>query len=580
MEPLSETAMSELTGPDPRCRVDPEEPKPMEWTFAQADATRLPLADQSVDLVFCSPPYTDARTYGINAQRKCAAWVEWMLHVVSEMTRVSRGLVLVNCAGVTRSRVYQPGPEGLMWEWWKRGGNLWRPAYWHRVGIPGSGGAQWLRADIEYVLCFKRDREWLPWADNTANGHKPKWAPGGEMSYRLSNGDRRNQWGRHVNCRTSFGVQQSAVGRRPNGERKAAYFNGNGFAKQHTKSLADGVKANPGNLVELSVDLAGLIDILDRYVKSTQSDPGEVLRNLQCALNAKGIRQWLYGTYATVLGQEILQSSMYGGGEAGRLFDEDLRNLREGVGEEDAAERPVGGDRGFSGKAILRDGMQGEGEPDARWSAMGRPSASGPEDRETEEASYSVREVRRDTATGSASQGQGRDQQQPREPGSGVPELPPKRAQDDDLQSLWWSPSVTRILQQALPEIQKVWRSVGEAVESSLGANESPNLVKIKVGGGMLGHPFAHVNEAPFPIDLAKYFIRSWCPPGGTVLDCFSGSGTTVDAAWRLGRKGIGLDLRASQCELGRRRMLNPHAKKSKPKRAKPGELMLFKEPA
>ena len=25
----------------------------------------------------------------------------------------------------------------------------------------------------------------LPWSDNTACGHPPKWAPGGEMSHRL-----------------------------------------------------------------------------------------------------------------------------------------------------------------------------------------------------------------------------------------------------------------------------------------------------------------------------------------------------------------------------------------------------------
>ena len=164
----------------------------------QGDATRLPLSDGCVDLVFTSPPYIDARTYGINAQRHCVEWVNWMLGVVSECCRVSRGLVLVNCAGVTRKHRYQPGPEMLLSEWWKQGGECWRPAYWHRVGIPGSGGKQWLRADVEYVLAFKAKPGPIPFADNTACGHPPKWGPGGEMSHRVSDGARVNQWGHPI----------------------------------------------------------------------------------------------------------------------------------------------------------------------------------------------------------------------------------------------------------------------------------------------------------------------------------------------------------------------------------------------
>lgn len=157
--------------------------------FVKGDATRLPLADESVDLVFGSPPYMDARTYGIGFRQNCQQWIDWMLRVTTEAVRVSRGLVLWVVAGVTRKHCYWPGPEGLLYEWWKAGGHCWRPAFWHRVGIPGSGGKQWLRADIEYVLAFKRPGQ-LSWSDNTANGHPPKWAPGGAMSHRVSNGTR------------------------------------------------------------------------------------------------------------------------------------------------------------------------------------------------------------------------------------------------------------------------------------------------------------------------------------------------------------------------------------------------------
>lgn len=70
-----------------------------------------------------------------------------------------------------------------------------------------------------------------------------------------------------------------------------------------------------------------------------------------------------------------------------------------------------------------------------------------------------------------------------------------------------------------------------------------------------MGSPLASLNEAPFPESLAEFFVRSFCPPGGTVLDPHSGSGTTIAVAERLGRKGIGIDVRESQVELSGRRL-------------------------
>lgn len=162
-------------------------------TCQVADAQDLSFPDQSVDLVFGSPPYCDARTYGIGAQRDCQPWIDWMLDVTTEALRVSRGPVVWVAAGVTRNWTYWPACEGLMYEWWKRGGSLFRPCYWHRVGIPGSGGEQWFRADVEYVMCFKREGK-LPWADNTAMGHPPDAANYGTKRYAvLQNGVRTQQ---------------------------------------------------------------------------------------------------------------------------------------------------------------------------------------------------------------------------------------------------------------------------------------------------------------------------------------------------------------------------------------------------
>jgi len=264
----------------------------------QADACKLPLENQSVDLVFGSPPYCDARTYSIGAQRDCRGWIDWMFQVTREACRVSRGLVLWVAAGVTRDHCYWPACEGLLYRWWEQGGQCWRPAYWHRVGVPGSGGKQWLRADMEYVLAFKSPGT-IPWADNTANGHPPKYAPGGRLSYRTRNGQRITEF----------------TTRGPDGELRRQDF-------------VQPALANPGNLVQ------GVV-----------------------------------------------------------------------------------------------------------------------------------------------------------------------------------------------------------------------------TGGGKLGHPLAHENEAPFPLKLAEWFIRGWCPPDGIVCDPFSGSGTTAHAAYNLGRNAHCFDLRLSQVLLGRRRM-------------------------
>lgn len=50
------------------------------------------------------------------------------------------------------------------------------------------------------------------------------------------------------------------------------------------------------------------------------------------------------------------------------------------------------------------------------------------------------------------------------------------------------------------------------------------NVITCKVGGGHLGAPEAHDNEAPFPEALAEWFVRSFAPPGGLVCDPFSGN--------------------------------------------------------
>ena len=72
---------------------------------------------------------------------------------------------------------------------WGRGSENWETMDL----IKKLGGPDWFRNDYEFIVCASGGR--LPWSDNTACGHPPKWAPGGEMSHRLSDGTRKNQWG-------------------------------------------------------------------------------------------------------------------------------------------------------------------------------------------------------------------------------------------------------------------------------------------------------------------------------------------------------------------------------------------------
>src|SRR5262245_5728543 len=160
------------------------------------------LPADSCDLVLGSPPYSQARVYfeagqDLGIARDSEAWAAWMLEVTLEALRVCKGLVAWVVEDQTKAYRWGAGPALLMADLHRRGVNLRRPCYYRRVGVPGSGGPDWFRCDAEIVVCCTRGGR-LPWADVTACGHPPKWAPGGPMSYRLANGQRVNQRGMGV----------------------------------------------------------------------------------------------------------------------------------------------------------------------------------------------------------------------------------------------------------------------------------------------------------------------------------------------------------------------------------------------
>ncbi len=164
------------------------------WACVQSDCIAFlnSLPDDSIDLLVTSPPYLEARTYSESGiSRKIDVWVPWMMDVFRAAAPKVKGLIAVNCEGQTRNYAYQPAPFLLLADLYRAGFNVRKPPIFHRVGIPGSGGPDWLRNDYEPVICVTRDGR-LPWSDNTACGKPPKYEPGGDISHRTISGARVN----------------------------------------------------------------------------------------------------------------------------------------------------------------------------------------------------------------------------------------------------------------------------------------------------------------------------------------------------------------------------------------------------
>ncbi len=66
--------------------------------------------------------------------------------------------------------------------------------------------------------------------------------------------------------------------------------------------------------------------------------------------------------------------------------------------------------------------------------------------------------------------------------------------------------------------------------------------------------PYPEAHFAVFPEELPRRCILAGCPEGGTVLDPFTGSGTTLAVARSLGRRAVGIELNPAYAELAARR--------------------------
>ena len=73
--------------------------------------------------------------------------------------------------------------------------------------------------------------------------------------------------------------------------------------------------------------------------------------------------------------------------------------------------------------------------------------------------------------------------------------------------------------------------------------------------------PFKGAHFAVMPSALVEPCILAGCPEGGTVLDPFAGSGTTLAVAAELGRNGVGCELNPEYIELANQRIRESRGK-------------------
>jgi hypothetical protein len=69
------------------------------------------------------------------------------------------------------------------------------------------------------------------------------------------------------------------------------------------------------------------------------------------------------------------------------------------------------------------------------------------------------------------------------------------------------------------------------------------------------GKPRFNTHPTVKSLELMRHLVRLVTPPGGTVLDCFLGSGTTAIAANMEGFRCIGIEREAEYLEISRARL-------------------------
>lgn len=217
----------------------------MDWMRTQPD--------KRFRLTMTSPPYEDARTYGINYKARRQDWVDSLVPIIVECCRLTDGLVCVNMSARVREYSYSCAVEWLVADLTRLHGVICGPSpyVFYRIGIPGSGQRHYHRRDWEPVYCFcLPDRLPLKHTNNLYFGKPSKYKPGGAMSHRNADGKRRNeQTSRHSTKNQWSGSASMSQKRRQNGERDQSVRP----SHQDVRQYAAPPVANPGNVIRCNV---------------------------------------------------------------------------------------------------------------------------------------------------------------------------------------------------------------------------------------------------------------------------------------------------------------------------------------
>ena len=89
------------------------------------------------------------------------------------------------------------------------------------------------------------------------------------------------------------------------------------------------------------------------------------------------------------------------------------------------------------------------------------------------------------------------------------------------------------------------WMPGGGIADRWFGDRKQRDIWRARIPSGP-----ARVHPTQKPLDLPLTAIRNSSPEGGTVLDPFLGSGTTLLAAEKLGRRCFGMELDHSMCDV------------------------------
>jgi site-specific DNA-methyltransferase (adenine-specific) len=82
------------------------------------------------------------------------------------------------------------------------------------------------------------------------------------------------------------------------------------------------------------------------------------------------------------------------------------------------------------------------------------------------------------------------------------------------------------------------------------GGNTTPNVLRIpKI------IPSEHEHPTEKPVALMEYFINLHSKPGDLILDPFAGTGATLVAAKRTGRRYLGFELNPDYCAIAEKRL-------------------------